>query len=110
MRLPELFCGFPRSPGGPPIAYPVALPAQAWSSGAAFMILQSCLGLRVDGQRARIHVAQPIAAGGNRHESFCAISSWENASADIIFQRVGERVSRFRAGKDSGAVPLFIHA
>jgi hypothetical protein len=33
-----------------------------------------------------------------------------STSADIIFQRVGERVVAFPYGKDSGAVPLFIHA
>ncbi|HWY13891.1 MAG TPA: amylo-alpha-1,6-glucosidase [Rhizomicrobium sp.] len=109
MRLPELFCGFPRSPGGPPIAYPVACLPQAWSSGAAFMILQSCLGLRVDGLRGEIHVVQPMLPVGIdtivlRH-LFVG-----NASADIIFQRVGERVVAFPYGKDSGAVPLFIHA
>src|SRR4029453_248304 len=30
MRLPELFCGFPRVQGVPPIAYPVACMPQAW--------------------------------------------------------------------------------
>ena len=33
MRLPELFCGFPRRPGEPPIAYPVACLPQAWAAG-----------------------------------------------------------------------------
>ena len=44
-RLPELFCGFERSPGKAPTQYPVACSPQAWASGAAFMLLQSCLGL-----------------------------------------------------------------
>src|SRR5690606_25580950 len=33
MRLPELFCGFPRAPGEPPVAYPVACLPQAWAAG-----------------------------------------------------------------------------
>jgi glycogen debranching enzyme len=46
-RLPELFCGFPRRPGENPTLYPVACSPQAWASGAAFLLLQSVLGLEV---------------------------------------------------------------
>ena len=35
MRLPELYCGFVRTVGEPPVGYPVACLPQAWSSGAA---------------------------------------------------------------------------
>ena len=34
-RMPELFCGFTKEPGEPPIAYPVACMPQAWAAGAA---------------------------------------------------------------------------
>jgi glycogen debranching enzyme len=47
MRLPELFCGFQRQPGEPPVAYPVACLPQAWAAGSVFMMLQACLGLTV---------------------------------------------------------------
>jgi glycogen debranching enzyme len=47
MRLPELFCGFPRRAGEPPVAYPVACLPQAWAAGSVFMMLQACLGLEV---------------------------------------------------------------
>ena len=47
MRLPELFCGFPRLAGEPPVAYPVACLPQAWAAGSVFMMLQACLGLEV---------------------------------------------------------------
>ena len=55
MRLPELFCGFPRVQGAPPIAYPVACMPQAWAAGAPFMLLQACLGVQVDGLRGEVH-------------------------------------------------------
>jgi glycogen debranching enzyme len=48
MRLPELFCGFQRQPGEPPVAYPVACLPQAWAAGSVFMMLQACLGLTVE--------------------------------------------------------------
>lgn len=59
-RLPELFCGFPRRRGTGPTLYPVACSPQAWSSAAVFLLLQSVLGLRVQGSRVRFrHPALP---------------------------------------------------
>ena len=59
MRLPELFCGFQRVQGVPPIAYPVACMPQAWAAGAPFMLLQACLGVQIDGLRGEVHVDRP---------------------------------------------------
>ncbi|HEY2445542.1 MAG TPA: amylo-alpha-1,6-glucosidase [Rhizomicrobium sp.] len=109
MRLPELFCGFPRSRGEPPIAYPVACLPQAWSSGAPFMLLQSCLGLRIDGLRGEIHVVRPVLPTGIDNIVLRKLAVGE-ATASVVFQRVGERVVAYPQDKDSGAVPLFIHA
>ena len=53
MQLPELFCGFRRTAGDPPIAHPVACLPQAWAAGAPLMMTQACLGVRIDGWRAR---------------------------------------------------------
>ncbi len=47
-RLPELFCGFhKRSDLEGPTLYPVACSPQAWAAGSAYMLLESCLGIRV---------------------------------------------------------------
>ena len=59
MRLPELFCGFPRVQGAPPIAYPVACSPQAWAAAALFSLLQSCLGLRIDAVRGKVSLHAP---------------------------------------------------
>lgn len=109
MRLPELFCGFPRSQGAPPIAYPVACLPQAWAAGAPFMMLQACLGLRVDGQRHEIHVDRPMLPKGIDEVELRHIRVGEHTT-DITFQRVGERVVAFPTGKNANAIPLFIHA
>ncbi|HLY06549.1 MAG TPA: amylo-alpha-1,6-glucosidase [Rhizomicrobium sp.] len=109
MRLPELFCGFPRVPGGPPIAYPVACLPQAWSSGAPFMLLQACLGLRVDGIKREIHVDRPTLPIGIDHLELRHVCIGD-LSTDVMFQRVGERVVAFPRGKDPSAIPIFIHA
>jgi glycogen debranching enzyme len=66
MRLPELFCGFPRSPGEPPVAYPVACLPQAWAAGSAFMMLQACLGITIDGWRGEIVLSWPAPADRHR--------------------------------------------
>ena len=59
-RLPELFCGFHRRPetSGPTL-YPVACSPQAWAAGSVFMLVQACLGLKIDGVAKRIQFENP---------------------------------------------------
>jgi glycogen debranching enzyme len=59
-RMPELFCGFPRRPGEGPTLYPVACAPQAWAAAAVFLLLQSCLGMHIDGVRRRISFHYPV--------------------------------------------------
>jgi glycogen debranching enzyme len=47
-RLPEVFAGFPRHPGVPPVIYPTASSPQAWAAGTPVLLLQSLLGLEPD--------------------------------------------------------------
>jgi glycogen debranching enzyme len=58
-RLPELYCGFRRRRGEGPTLYPVACNPQAWSSASVFLVLQACLGLRLEAARARVHFENP---------------------------------------------------
>ncbi|OWJ65684.1 amylo-alpha-1,6-glucosidase [Inquilinus limosus] len=91
MRLPELFCGFPRVRGEKPIAYPVACLPQAWASGAVFMMLQGCLGLRVDGLRSRITVDRPRLPIGIESLTVEALPVGPHR-VTLGFQRIGDRV------------------
>jgi glycogen debranching enzyme len=59
-RLPELFCGFPRQMGESPTLYPVACSPQAWSAGAAFLLLQSSVGLSLDAIARQIVLKRPV--------------------------------------------------
>jgi glycogen debranching enzyme len=59
-RLPELLCGFSRRLGEGPTLYPVACSPQTWSSVALFLLLQACLGLRIEAPRARLSFSQPV--------------------------------------------------
>ena len=63
-RLPELICGFHRRADTFPTLYPVACAPQAWAAGAAFLLLQSCLGLRIDAASRRVSFLHPVLPDG----------------------------------------------
>lgn len=103
MRLPELFCGFPRVPGGAPVAYPVACLPQAWAAGSAFMSLQACLGIRIDGPAAEIVLDHPRLPAGVEELSVRNIALGERR-ANLVLKRLGDRVAVFVEGPDSAGV------
>jgi glycogen debranching enzyme len=108
MRLPELFCGFPRSPGEPPIAYPVACLPQAWAAGSAFMLLQACLGLSIDGWRGEISVNRPHLPAGIDHLTVENLHVGERR-VSLHFHRVGGRVSAFSEPGSAEPVSVVVH-
>jgi glycogen debranching enzyme len=59
-RLPEVFCGFSRRHGESPTLYPTACAPQAWASAAPFLLLQSCLGLQIEGAHRRLSFNRPL--------------------------------------------------
>ncbi|HEX6978734.1 MAG TPA: amylo-alpha-1,6-glucosidase [Alphaproteobacteria bacterium] len=107
MRLPELFCGFDRAKGEPPIDYPVACLPQAWAAGSVFMLLQAGLGLQVDGMRGEIHIRRPALPSSidRLHVRGLAVG---NGHVDLVFQRVGRRVVALPDG--DSPVPVIVHA
>jgi glycogen debranching enzyme len=58
-RLPELFCGLGRGEGDFLVHYPVSCSPQAWASGAFFLLLQACLGLRPDAAANTLVIRDP---------------------------------------------------
>ncbi|QEE30352.1 amylo-alpha-1,6-glucosidase [Terriglobus albidus] len=58
-RLPELFCGFSRAEGMAPVLYPVACAPQSWAAASIFVLIQACLGLKVDGISRQITLTHP---------------------------------------------------
>jgi glycogen debranching enzyme len=58
-RMPELFCGFVKDPGAGPVLYPVACSPQAWSAASVFLLLQSALGLEINGPEAQLSLTRP---------------------------------------------------
>ena len=107
MRLPELFCGFPRIPGEPPISYPVACLPQAWAAGAPLMMLQACLGIRINGARQEIHVDRPWLPIGVDRLMVRGLAFGER-SIDLHFERIGQRVGVVPRAVDGGEVSIFV--
>jgi glycogen debranching enzyme len=91
MRLPELYCGFPRRPGEGPTPYPVACLPQAWASGAVFMLLQACLGVRINGRRRHVHIERPILPLGMESLTIRELPVGD-ASIDLEFRHTGNEV------------------
>lgn len=91
MRLPELFCGFPRMAGEPPVAYPVACLPQAWAAGSVFMMLQACLGLTVDGWNREVRVADPRLPIGIDRLEIDGLRMGDE-KVDLLFERTGRRI------------------
>lgn len=58
-RLPELFCGVPRTAHGMPVRYPVACRPQAWAAGTFPMLLQSMLGLAPNAVKNELKIVAP---------------------------------------------------
>ncbi len=102
MRLPELFCGFPRMAGEPPVAYPVACLPQAWAAGSVFMVLQACLGLTVDGLKGEVRVTDPRLPVGIDRLSIEGLRVGTE-KVDLLFERSGRRVEVQARGS---AVPV----
>ena len=59
MRMPELFCGFPRVEGSAPTQYPVACAPQAWAAGVVFMLINAMLGLVPDAAQNQLTLNRP---------------------------------------------------
>ena len=91
MRLPELYCGFPRIEGQGPAPYPVACLPQAWSSGSVFMLLHACLGLNVDGRLKEVHIERPMLPPGIESLDITDLPVG-SGSIDLQFRRIGDEV------------------
>jgi glycogen debranching enzyme len=90
-RLPELFCGFPRSDFEAPVPYPMACSPQAWAAGASLMALQACLRLEVNAMRKEIRCSTPVLPSGVHELTIRGL--WVGSSrADLMLTRDSDGV------------------
>ena len=108
-RLPELYCGFGRRTGEPPVGYPVACLPQAWSAGATFMMLQACLGVTIDGANRLVRVDRPELPTEVDRLVLHDLAIGE-ARIDIAFGRAGERVTVTPVGKIPPSTEILVRA
>jgi glycogen debranching enzyme len=104
LRLPELFCGFEREPGEPPIAYPVACLPQAWAAGSVFLMLQAALGVSIDAFDGRVDVDDPVLPPGIERLNVTGLQVGD-ARLDLCFRRF-ERHTVVTSQNRLGAVRL----
>jgi glycogen debranching enzyme len=91
-RLPELYCGFRRRAGEPPVGYPVACLPQAWSSGAVFMLLQACLGIEIDAAKRTVYIDRPELPTEIDRLAVHDLAL-RDARISLLFERVAGRVT-----------------
>ncbi len=91
-RLPELFCGFKRRPRDAPLQFPVACSPQSVSSGAAFLMLQSVLGIGIDALDRQIVLAHPVVPN-DFSEVIVRNLAVNDSSVDFTVRRHGSSVS-----------------
>jgi glycogen debranching enzyme len=108
MRLPELYCGFPRVAGEGPTPYPVACLPQAWASGSIFMLLQACLGVYIDGRRRELHIELPQLPIGIESLAVRDLRIGEGC-LDVQFQRIGSEVVALTAKHGHHGTTVLAH-
>ncbi len=107
MRLPELYCGFPRRINQPPVAYPVACLPQAWAAGSVFMVLQAALGLSINGWRSEIVIEHPSLPPSLDWLRLKRIPVGSHI-IDLSFKRIDGHVAVITDGVDH-RVPVIVH-
>ena len=88
LRLPELFCGFERTTGEPPVAYPVACLPQAWAAGSVFLMLQAALGVRIDAAAGVVEIERPLLPSGIERLHISNLRVGDGV-VDLAFQQIG---------------------
>jgi glycogen debranching enzyme len=107
-RLPELFCGFKRRGREAPLVFPVACSPQSGSAGAAFLMLQSVLGIGIDALDRQIVLAHPAVPDDFEEISVKNLAVRE-ASVDFTVRRHAGSVS-VSVERREGKVDLVIRS
>lgn len=103
-RLPELYAGVERQPGGFPIQYLGANVPQAWAAGCVFHLLQAILGLEADAPRQRLYV-QPELPRWLPELTLRGVSLGR-AKVDLRFQREEDEKTRWDASVREGSLEV----
>jgi glycogen debranching enzyme len=103
-RLPELYAGVQREPGGFPVQYLGANVPQAWAAGCTFHLLQAILGIEADAPRKRLYV-QPALPKWLPEVTLHGLSIGR-AKVDLRFERDGDDKTRWDASVREGSIEV----
>ncbi|HVL51324.1 MAG TPA: glycogen debranching N-terminal domain-containing protein [Actinomycetota bacterium] len=92
LRLDELYCGFDRRAGLPPVAYPVACSPQAWAAAVPLMLLQAFLGISARAPDGLLTINQPRLPPWLNRVDLQNLRVGE-AKVDLEFARHGSQVA-----------------
>src|SRR5262249_12804700 len=106
-RLPELFCGFERRSGESPTLYPVACNPQAWAAGAVCLLLQSTIGLTIDGRERRVIFSKSHLPGFLRELEIRRLQVGD-ASVDLSIRRSNGR-TEVTVLRKTGDLEVVVH-
>lgn len=94
-RLPELYCGFPRSQFRSPVPYPTSCSPQAWASAAPLLLVRAMLGLEPNVPNRRIALAPRLPDAWGR----ITLTNLTLGEATVHIQAEGEAI-KVRATPD----------
>jgi glycogen debranching enzyme len=103
-RLPELYAGIERRPGGFPVQYLGANVPQAWAAGSLFHLLQAVLGIQADAPHERLYV-DPQLPHWLPEVTLHGVAIG-SAQVDLRFTRVSESKSEWDATVRRGRVEV----
>jgi glycogen debranching enzyme len=91
------------------VGYPVACLPQAWSSGAPFMLLQACLGIDIDGANRTLNIDRPELPPELERLPVLGLAIADQR-VDIVFERVGARVTATPLGTVPDSIKILVRA
>ncbi|MBO9539958.1 amylo-alpha-1,6-glucosidase [bacterium] len=103
-RMPELFTGYPSTPFGEPVRYPVACHPQAWAAGSIPFLVQTLLGLVPEAFERRLRIVRPRLPDFTEFIEIHRLRVGDSR-LDLRFERAGERV-RVRTLKHDGPLQI----
>ncbi|MCI4676210.1 amylo-alpha-1,6-glucosidase [Candidatus Mycolicibacterium alkanivorans] len=95
-RLPELYCGFPRSQFRAPVPYPTSCSPQAWSCAAPVLLLRSFLGLDPHAPHRQVAVSPHLPDAWGR----VTLSDLRLGNASVDLEAEGDTVKIHRMPDD----------
>ena len=105
-RLPELFCGVPRTRYNVPVRYPIACSPQAWAAGSMLQLLQAMLGLDPNASAEELQIIRPRLPGWLERVRLRRLSVGKS-KVDLVVHRRGS-ITEVDIGEITGRLKVSV--